>query len=201
MDKKKVVSQVLKEQRNWIESEKELPNDTRAVVIRLCHRTALSGETDNEAYPLEDIKVAKYVDRCWVILPPHPKYDYSPLSKQCDILKDVDATHWAELENGELIGWTTRLDRIGKYAKLELRVDPENEPHVYRALTYGAAYINQYGTPDIKPLAKILYDLQHCIDFDNASAPGATLEELAPNYAKTLAAESEENKKSSTEEE
>lgn len=164
---KKVVSQLLKEKRNWIETEKETPKDIGAVVIRLCHRTAVSGETDTEIYPLEDIKVAKYVDENWYILPPHPKYDYSPLSKHEAILNDVDVTHWAVLEEGELIGWTTRLDRIGKYSNIELHVDPENEPHVYRALVYGSAFINKYGTPDIKPLANILYDLQHCIDFNN----------------------------------
>ena len=167
-DERKVISQILKEKRNWIESNIELPQEGKPVVIRLCHRTLLSGETMEAVYPLEDIKVGKYIDGNWVILPPYPKYDYSPLSLQGDIRKDVDITHWAELEEGELVGWTTRFDLIGTYDQLELHVDPKNEQEVYRALLWGSSMISQHAPIEMKRLSNILCDLQHCIDFGNS---------------------------------
>ena len=175
-DKKVVVSQILKEKRKWITTD-TLPEEGKPVVVRICHKTIYSGETDTERYPLEDIKVAKYIDAKWTIVPPFPKYDYSPLTKRDVIIDGAEVTHWAELEKDELVGWVTRFDLINKYEKLEIYVDPVNEPKVYRALTWGAALINQYGDPDIKALASILYDLQHCIDFGNPDPMKKTYDE------------------------
>lgn len=168
---KKVVSQILKEKRNWVETVNEMPESKKPVILRLCHRTIFSGETDTEQYPLEDIKLGYYDmdSRQWIILPPHPKYDYSPLSNQGYLRENVDTTHWAIPEEKELEWWTNRYNRIRSYGLLELKVDPENEKEVYRALLHGAAFIHQYAPAEEKKLSEILYDLMHCIDFNNTT--------------------------------
>lgn len=168
---KKIVSRILKEERNWIESKTEFPEHKEPVVIRLCHDTLSSGETETVIYPLEDIKVGYFdVDISkWVVLPPYPKYDFSPLSTRSDIKEHVNVTHWAVLEEGELEGWKTRFDLLGSYKKLELNIDLENEKDVYRALMYGAAFISKYGDKNDKKFSDILCDLQYCIDFGNVS--------------------------------
>jgi hypothetical protein len=166
---KKIASHVLKQPRTWIESKTNLPENAEPVVIRLCHDTLSAGESETEIYPLEDIKVGYFDSNLekWIIMGPHPKYDFSKLSSKGDIKDHVDVTHWATLDEGELQGWNTRFDRSKSYGLLELRVDEENEKEVYRALLHGSAYIHTYGDPEMKPLAEILYDLQHCIDFGN----------------------------------
>lgn len=171
--KRRVVSQVLKEQRDWIQPENKLPDECWPVVIRLCHRTNISGETPWEIFPLEDIQIGHYYGGKWYIHPPFPKYDYSLLSNKETIKENVDVTHWAIPKDGELEGWQTRFNRIGTYKKLELNVDSENEEMVYKALLHGAHFISQFGGADyhnakpgegLRKYHEILCDLQQSID-------------------------------------
>jgi hypothetical protein len=167
---KKEISQILKEKRNWINTGEEKPETMKPVVMRLCHNTLRLAETATEIHPLEDVKVGIYDLDCgaWKILPPQPKYDFSPLSVGGAVKENVSVTHWAELEEGELEGWKTRFDLIRSYKKLELNIDPEYEKDLYRALLLGAFFINQYSQKaEDKKLTELLYDLQHCIDFGN----------------------------------
>lgn len=186
---KKVISQILKEKRNWFETKDKMPEEKQKVVIRLCHRTWKTGETETEVYPAEDVKIGYYENDKWTILPPHPKYDYSILSDKTELRKDVDVTHWAIPEPKELEWWFDRFNRTHQYNELTLKVDPEHEKSLYRALIWGAALINQQSDPEIKELSNYLYDLQNCIDFDNGPTINQiTLADLAPKYAASLEA-------------
>ena len=188
---KKEISQVLKERRQWFETKDKMPEEKQPVVIRLCHRTWKTGETETEVYPAEDVKIGYYANGKWTILPPHPKYDYSPLSDRTDLRKDVDVTHWAIPEEKELEWWVARFNRTREYKVLALQVDPDHAKNLYRALIWGAALINQQADPEVKDLSSYLYDLQNCIDFDNAEAVVEAIETGIPVDSKDTQAAKE----------
>jgi len=174
-----VMSIVLEEAKNWIEVDKHLPNIDQRVIVRLCHSKVPFGHKDiimggrqiREIYPFEDIKVGRYTPDGWVIDPPHPKYDYSPLSNKEKLKEHVNVTHWSIPGDEELEAWDTRFDRMREYDRLELKVDSEHEEEVFRALVCGASLITKYGgdefqniNSDVRKYYEILCDLQQCID-------------------------------------
>lgn len=170
---KKVVSNILLEKRKWIDVKDAVPSPGQLVVVRLLNTKIIYGETDTEIYPAEDIKVANYAKDYnnpeighWHIAAPYPKYDFSPLTSKDKLLDGTVVTHWAELEKGELEGWNTRFDPAFVYKKLILQVDEDHEEDVYRALMWGAAFIDKIerDNPEAKKLVRILYDLQSVLD-------------------------------------
>lgn len=161
---KKHISRIINNKRKWIDSKVNKPDLNTPVTVRLCHTTKCVKETEVEVYPIEDVKIASYDGTKWKILPPYPKYDYSPLSNKENIKENVVITHWSMTTSEELEWWNERFDLIRSYDKLELAVDNKNEELVYRALLWGASLINQHAPEELKYLSDILYDLQHCID-------------------------------------
>ena len=147
---KQKVSNILNENREWFDATKKKPNPGERVVIRFTNEKYIYGEDDKSIYYAEDIKVGRYVKAYddsdtgrFVIDPPFPKYDYSPLSRKENLLEGSVVTHWAYPDDGELEGWDTRFDMFGTYNKLRIEVDPEHEEDVYRALMWGASFISQ----------------------------------------------------------
>lgn len=177
---KKVVSRVLQEERNWISIKDKLPKIGEHVVIRFVNNSILYGETEEEIYPAEDIKIGQLVRDInnpskgrFIIDPPFPKYDYSPLTNKEMLGVGTEVTHWAVPFEGELENWAHRLDFNRSYHHLKLEVDPENEEVVYRALLHGSSFIANAGGEEfakckpgegMKMLYEILCDLQTCID-------------------------------------
>lgn len=177
---KRKVSNILLEKREWFDANEKKPPIGERVVIRFTNDNIIYGETETEVYYAEDIKVGRYLQSIeavngesgrWVIDPPYPKYDYSPLSKKENLLEGSYVTHWAYPEDGELEGWDTRFDMHNKYEKLRIEVDPDQEEDVYRAFMWGASFLSRtkefHECPDGKGIRKlygILCDLQYCID-------------------------------------
>lgn len=170
---KRVVSNILVEPRNWQDAKKVKPGLGELVVIRMMNPNVLYGENDTEIYPAEDMKLAKWIpgqknpdDGTWVIEPPYPLFDFSPLSNKDALNEDTIVTHWAVPEEGEIEGWKTRFDQTYIYKTLKLEVDGDHIKDVYRALVWGSAFIanNNPGDPDARKLANILYDLQYVLD-------------------------------------
>ena len=169
---KKIASRVLKEQREWFKSTERHPDVGQRVVMRLCHDTAIRGETQSEIYPVEDVKVGQYTEGGkWIISSPHPKYDYSPLSHMGHLKENVEVTHWAIPEDGELDSWDNRFNIIRPYHHpIEIKVDQRDEEDVYKAILWGASYMVSFGGKDVhnkdsefRKLYEILWDLKERI--------------------------------------
>lgn len=166
------ISQILKEKRDWRKTQEELPPVGEKVIIRLCHQTDIYGEDNENIYPVEDVGVGVIDENNkWSMCPPHPRYDYAPLVNKGVIKENVDVTHWALPEKGEIQGWETRFDQLREYKYLKLEVDADNEEDVYRALMFGAHHLaNSLGkdfyekNSEGRKLYEILCDLQHCLD-------------------------------------
>ena len=169
--KKQISSYVLREPRRWVSTLEGLPNPDVQVVIRLYDESQIMSETETEIFPAEDLKIGRFTENGWIIDPPYPKYDYSPLSHKGKINENTTVTHWAIPAEGELEGWETRFNRIREYKKLEIHVDPENEELVYKALLWGGAYIARFAGPEmdspdseLRQYYEVLCDLQQYID-------------------------------------
>lgn len=177
--KKKKVSNILLEKREWFDVNEKKPNPGERVVIRFTNENIVYGENDKEVYYAEDIKVGRYLQAIegeggrWVIDPPYPKYDYSPLSNKENLLEGTYVTHWAYPESDELEGWDTRFDMHNKYQNLRIEIDPEHEEDLYRAIIWTSAFFTRnaeirkrYDEKTIDRIYGVLCDLQSCIDND-----------------------------------
>lgn len=198
---KKVVSNILQQKRDWKETKDGLPEDDKPVVIRLLHPSKIMYEDQEVKLPLEDCKIAKYnhEDKKWEILPPHAKYDYSPLSMKVDVNEETIVSHWANILPDELSNWGVRFDRILQYEKLELSVSTEMEELVYKAIIHAAAALSKEAGPylfrdptdeekqqmhpdvisviqEIRLYHSIMCDLQYAID-NSETAPVETASE------------------------
>lgn len=169
-EEKEEVSIILNEKRDWNDVNNINPDENIPVVVRLVNKNMIYTENKNEVLYAEDIKIGELNNGKWSIIPPYPKYDYSPLTKFGELKEGTIVSHWAEVGADELNGWETRFNRINDY-KLKIEVDPEWEENVYRALMWGAAYIAKFGGPDfadedneLRKLYDILCDMQACID-------------------------------------
>lgn len=169
---KEIVSNILREARPWRDATKVKPDPGQLVVIRITNPDIIYVETETEILPSEDMKIAKFnrnqdgVNGIWVIEPPYPKFDYSPLSNKEQLYPGTMVTHWAVPEEGEIEGWKTRFNPSGIYKKLNIEVDDDHLELVYRALIWASAYIQKANPddPDAKRLASVLYDLQYVLD-------------------------------------
>ncbi len=180
---KKKLSMILdkNDNREWIDVNNSLPDPNAPVVIRFTNENIIFAEDDENIIFAEDEKVAKRIldinnpDKfIWSILPPWPKYDYSPLSLRDQLIDGTVVTHWSYLQSGELDGWNSRFDPLGDYNHLSIKVSADYEEIVYRSLLYGANMIARSvdGKLDEKSnelyaaMYAVLTDLQYCIDRD-----------------------------------
>lgn len=177
------VSIILNENRDWNNVDSAMPDENVPVIIRMIDRSMIYTENRTEVLYAEDMKIAQWDGTKWTIIPPYPRYDYSPLSKFSELNKGTVVTHWALVDADELHGWNTRFDRINPY-NLTIEVDPEYEEDVYRALMWGAAFISKFGGPDftddkeckgLRKLYNVLCDMQACIDNNPKSLIAAPL--------------------------
>ena len=143
IEEKEEISNILLEERNWINADETKPDLDTAVVIRIVDKNKIQVETRSEVMYVEDIKIASWDGYNWYICPPFAKYDYSPLSSHSEINEGAIVTHWATPEEGEVNAWNTRFDRTSDY-DLKISVDSEHE-EIYRALLIGATYIAKFG--------------------------------------------------------
>lgn len=171
-EKKEEVSIILRENRNWRDAETTMPEIGLPVAIRLLDRSKIYTENRSEVLYAEDIKIAQWDGEKWTILPPYPKFDYSPLSKFGELNEGVAVSHWGDVLVEELHAWQRRFDRFHGY-NLKIEVDPDYEEEVYRALMWGAAYISKFGGPDfnnddpdngLRKMYTTLCDMQACMD-------------------------------------
>lgn len=170
--KKKVLSRILmyEGKRDWVNIEDKKPEFGDVVIIRLCDNTKMVAENDLHVMVLEDMKVAKYTEEGWKILPPHPLFDYSPLSNKEIVNDDALVTHWAVANEDALKAWECRFKRIREYKHLKIETDDENLELVYRALLHGAHAIaavcdgNIDSSEEYRPLYEVLSDLQAYLD-------------------------------------
>lgn len=170
---KKIVSEILSEKRQWVDARLSKPDPGVKVVIRMSDPAIIFAETETEILPSEDEKIAEWVrdindpnNGDWRICPPYPRYDYSPLSQKEQINPDTVVTHWAIPEAEEVEFYESRFNIVNTYKKLNLEVDEQHEADVYRALLWGAAFIQKANPndPQAMYLATVLYDLQYILD-------------------------------------
>ena len=112
MSDKIIKSHIIDHDKNkyWISTSICLPRENTPVMFIIRHNSTVTDSTETEEYMLEDVKIGKLVDSKWIVLPPYPKYDYSPLSKKANILPDATVVYWATVSEEDLIGWETRFD-------------------------------------------------------------------------------------------
>lgn len=183
-DKKKVVSNILSSSRDWHNSNDVKPEENTQVVMRICDPSKSYGETEEEIYVAEDIKVGVYIPDEndpnkgeWFVSPPYPKYDFSPLTNREKLKEGASVTHWAEVNDDELDDWSNRFEPRGEYNRLRIDIDPEYEEYFYRLMIHQANAINSRitymesqekpNTDEIEQLKLILTffdDIQACID-------------------------------------
>ena len=171
-EEKDEVSLILREDRDWEDATTNKPDLNIPVVIRMVNKNIIYNEDNCEVLYAEDMKIGKWNGEKWNIIPPYPKYDYSPISKFGELNEGTIVSHWAPVAADELEGWNTRFNRIFGY-NLKIEVDPDWEEQVYRALMWGAAYIAKFGGPDFKEdtstnglrkMYEVLCDMQACMD-------------------------------------
>lgn len=182
MNNKKEISLILSEKRDWIDANIRKPDPKQLVVMRLTNPDIIFDENDDNIFRSEDIKIGEYYiptssedgNGEWLVYGPYPKYDYSILTNKSRLKEGTIVSHWAIPEDGELEGWSNRLNPIGSYKKMSIDVDEENEENVYRALLHGAAFISQAmeEDKDLEKLYIILCDLQACIDSNSKFIDG-----------------------------
>lgn len=172
---KKVLSRILmyEAKREWNKLEVSKPDIGSVVVIRLCDNETVIDENDLHIFVLEDLKVAKLVEEDkWEILPPHPLFDYSPLSNKSEVNEKATISHWSNLQGSDLDNWNNRLNQIREYGSLDLTVDDENLELVYKSLLHGAhaiaaiagqSFIEEKDNP-YRPMYEVLSDLQAILD-------------------------------------
>lgn len=169
---KKEVSTILIEKRDWKEFSEVKPNKGELVVIRMTDPDQICYEDDTSIYRLEDIMIASWNGDYWRVDPPFHKYNYSPLTNRCKILPNAVVTHWAIPAEGEVEAWHNRLSYFHEYNNLSITVDPGREEAVYKALLWGAAFIEEIATStedetrrkELEECYKTLKDLQYSID-------------------------------------
>ena len=147
INEKEEISNILKEEREWVSSDNK-PDIDVPVIIRIVNKNIINNRNHNEVLYAEDMKIGKWDGETWSILPPYPKYDYSPLSKFGELNSGTIVSHWAEPLNDEFDSWNTRFGRLTDYY-LNIDVAPEYEEDVYRALMWGAAYVSKFGGKDL----------------------------------------------------
>jgi hypothetical protein len=174
-EEKDEVSMILNEKRNWIDINTTKPNENTPVVVRMVNKNMIYTENKSEVLYAEDVKIAEWDGEEWMIIPPYPKYDYSPITKFSELNEGTVVTHWAEVSDDELEDWKNRFNRFSDY-NMKIEIDPEHEEDVYRALMWGAAYIAKFGGPDfanaqpgtgLRKMYETLCDMQACIDSNN----------------------------------
>lgn len=177
---KKLVSNILSENREWHDCNTEKPPKNTPVVFRFTNNNIIYGEDETSIYPAEDIKIGILSsDDEFVISGPFPRFDFSPLSNRSKFTEGTIVTHWAYPEEGEVEAWKTRFDPFHTYKNLSIEVDGEHIKDVYRALLVGASALSRlYGLnpskevdknapdelKDLDNLYKTLCDLQAYID-------------------------------------
>lgn len=168
-------SRILQEDRKWFNASEKLPDDGQKVVIRLCDPSMSIGKNaKGETVIIEDMKIGMYMDGKWMIAPPYPKFDYSPLSSGSTINDGAIVTHWAVPEDGveddigEVEAWENRFSITGDYKKFVVDVDERYEQLLYRACSLGAACIRRVYSEDADtlPLVAMLWDVQALMDQD-----------------------------------
>lgn len=187
-------SRILQEDRKWFNTSEKLPDDGQKVVIRLCDPSMSIGKNaKGETVIIEDMKIGIYMDEKWMIAPPYPKFDYSPLSSGGTINDGAIVTHWAVPEKGteddigEVEAWETRFSITGNYNRFVVEVDERYEQLLYRACSLGAACIRRvYGEDaDTLPMVAMLWDIQALMD-QNAKIENGEIIKVDNELQKTL---------------
>lgn len=162
---KKILSNILREKREWHRVDKELPEDPRQLVLIRFMSTNpkfILKETDTEIYPIEDMKIAFYDGNDWTICGPHPLYDFSPLSDEGEFRDQVVVTHWSEATTDELIGWACRYSPFNSFTELTLTVDEDHKELIYRALLNAAGVMSAMSmSKEIPDKERQLYAMYH----------------------------------------
>lgn len=149
--KKKKISKILNEDRGWHNVKDKLPPIDKPVVIRFINPKFVYYETETEIYLAEDYKIAQClrdyndpdnIEKCsWNIIPPYPKFDYSPMSRKDKLLEGVIVTHWTEASDEDLLSWKSRFNIIDSYLTLKVEIDDDHAEVLYHTLMYANAMI------------------------------------------------------------
>jgi hypothetical protein len=185
---KKIVSNILANtKREWIRVDQELPLEGEGVLIRFMDLTQILKETDTEIYPMEDMKMARfYPDGTWVLIGPHPLYDYSPMSNKSDLKENALVTHWSRATDEEWKAWGERLDPQHNYDCLQVVCSPDHQEKLYKALMQSAEVmrlmgenkeIDEKSRNGYMESCKYLYDLLAAMDFEGIGTAPARSED------------------------
>lgn len=192
---KKAISIILERgNREWISVEDAMPDPNVPAVIRFENRNLIFAEDDENIVYAEDESVAKLLlnidgnPSVWSILPPHLKYNYSPLVTKDKLTEGTVVTHWSPATEDELHTWEHRLDILGDYKHLSIQVSGDYEELVYRSLLNGANLVarscggdlNAEGNELQAAMYATLTDLQSCIDRNIHVSRGREVKNIIP---------------------
>lgn len=188
MKEKIMVSKILNIEvaNKWHDIEKDgYPKPGERVVIRFYSPSVIVEEKETEVIPLEEAKIAKYVvgyhDNTkgrFIIDPPYPLFDYSPLSNKGDINNGCIVSHWRYPSAEEINSWDNRFTVMHKYDKLLFTTDHEHMELAYRSFIWAAAYIRQFvDGEDANNMVGFLDDLITLMDHGSYIENGFELKE------------------------
>lgn len=167
---KPVLSRVLLQENryDWKLTKEEKPEDGTTCLIRLCNNDQIVNEDDLHVYVNETLKIAKYKDNKWEILPPHPLFDSSELSHNEFIYLHTEVSHWTIPSEKDINDWNSRFDIIGKYKEIKFEVAESDAELIFMALAHGYEAIasligNEINNPSSihRKYYEVLYDLQN----------------------------------------
>lgn len=126
---------------NWISVEDKLPDKDVPVVAHIINRNIVDYETRCEVYYIEDAKIASWDGNKWVIMGPHPLFDYSPCTSKFDLNEGCEVVHWTPATEQAVEEWRHRLDPSHIYESFEMSFDNKYKSDMYKALLMGATCI------------------------------------------------------------
>lgn len=184
---KKRISRILAENRDWHNVKDCLPPANTQVLIRFTDPGLVFAENDKEILVAENSKIGRCVrdfdnpddiTKCsWVIDPPYPKYDFSPLANKDRINEGAVVTHWATPTQEDLNYYNHQFDFKYEFELLRFEVDQQDEEDFYKALMNAIASLTWvYGTKEPEEQSakdqwkeaqlwrQLLEELLRCID-------------------------------------
>lgn len=165
-------SPILEDGRKWISSAERVPDPEHHVVIRIVNRSKYYAMKEDHIVYAEDEKIGHYANERWYIDPPYPRFDYSPLTHNADVLEGSEVSHWAEPEPDELIAYRKRFEPLGTYDYMSIKAGPNTLQLMYHGLIYATtafsrAYkLGEGGSDLVNACYGMLCDMQSCLDMN-----------------------------------
>lgn len=133
---KKVVRKLLDDKRDWKDSQVELPEYGKRVVIYYTNDNIIMYENENEIYYAEGLAIGILAeqDGKFHICPPYIKYEYGPLAKRSELTENTKVTYWAEASDEDNKDWDEQYLLDNKYDQFNFQISEDMEENVYKTI-------------------------------------------------------------------